>query len=770
MYSRIIKRLIWLAAFISTISAMPVYSQSDTFIVSDIKVEGLRRISAGTVFNYLPVKVGDRFSMAQSKKAIKTIYKTGFFKNVTLHRKGRVLIVRVSERPSVATIEIEGATEISEDDLKKGLRDTGLAEGRIFNKNILDRIQNELKRQYFSQGRYSVEIETEVKPLERDRVAVTITIKEGLVAKIRRINFIGNSAYDDDDILDQFTLSSGGMFTFLTSSDQYSRERLIGDTEVLSNMYLNNGYMEFRIESTQVSISPDKESIYITINMDEGSKYSFGKYKLAGKLAGEGDKIRPLIDIEEGSVFSRNKITKTTQAITRVLGKKGYAFANVNPIPDIDKKNRKVNFTFFVDPGKRVYVRRINFYGNSVTRDDVLRREMRQLEGAWFSPDLVNRSRIRLQRLGFFDAVNIETPQVPGTDDQVDINVNVKERPTGNLLFGVGYSDAEGALINGSITEKNLLGSGKELSASFDNSQASKHLNLKYINPYYTDNGVQRGFSLYAREVDAEAADTAPYVLSTNGLGVFFTLPTTERQSLSTGIAYETNTITVDRDDGSRVAIDFVDKYGEKTAALKYTLGWSLDSLNKALFPNDGGKIRTSFEATIPGSDVEYYRFTAEASHYIPLGKYFAFRSKLDWGYGRGYGDSVNLPFFKNFYVGGTSTLRGYESRSLGPEDINTGQSIGGNKRLLGNLELFMPVPGADLDNSSMRLSLFVDSGMVYPFGQEVESDLMRHTAGVAFHWFSPIGPLSFSYAKPLNEKDGDELEKTQFSVGVPFR
>ncbi|MDH5633677.1 MAG: outer membrane protein assembly factor BamA [Gammaproteobacteria bacterium] len=740
------------------------------FVVSDIRVEGLNRISAGTVFNYFPVKVGDSFAMSKSQDAIRAVYKTGFFTDVSLHRKGTVLIVRVKERPSIASIKLEGAKEISESDLRKGLKDAGLAEGRIFSRTLLDRIQNELKRQYFSQGRYSVEIDTIIEDLERNRVAVNITVKEGLVATIRQINLIGNKEYSDDDILDEFMLSSTGMFSFMSSSDQYSRERLIGDTEILMNMYRNNGYMNFNIESTQVSISPDKENIYITISMSEGDKYFFGDYKLSGNLIGADKEIAEAVAVDSGSVFSRDSITKTTQAITGILGKEGYAFANVNAIPDVDEKTKKVNLTFYIDPGKRTYVRRINFFGNAVTRDDVLRREMRQLEGGWFSPALVNRSRVRLQRLGFFDAVNIETPQVPGTDDQVDINVMVKERPTGNLLLGIGYSDVDGALVNGSISEKNLLGSGKELSASFDNSKSSKHVNLKYVNPYYTDNGIERGFTLYAREIDAEAADTAPYILSTNGLGVFFTFPTTELQSLNAGVAYESNKITVDPVTGSRVAIDFVDRYGEDTNALKVTMGWSLDSLNKALFPSSGGRIRLSIEGTTPGSDVEYYRTTTDASYYIPLTHYFTFRSKLDVGYGRGFGDSISMPFYKNYYVGGSSTLRGYESRSLGPVDSNRGQPIGGNKRLLGNLELFMPVPGSDVDDSAMRLSLFVDSGMVYPYGSEIDVEQMRHTYGIAFHWFSPIGPLSFSYAWPFNEEPGDQLEKTQFSVGVPFR
>lgn len=749
---------------------MPADAKTTSFTVKDIRVEGLRRISAGTVYNYMPVKVGDVFNMTQSKAALKAIYKTGFFENVELKRKGNVLIVKVVERPSIAKIELIGASEISEDDLRKGLRDAGLTEGRIFNQDLLDKIQNELKRQYFSQGRYSIEINTVVNKLERDRVSIKINIKEGLVAKIKKINIIGNRAYDEDDILDEFTLSSSGFFSFMTSSDQYSRERLIGDIESLKNLYLNNGYMEFNVSSTQVSISPDKERIYITINITEGEKYHIAGYSLAGKMVGEEEKIKSAVTLEPGTPFSRNKITKITQSITKILGEKGYAFANVNPIPEVDKKNKTVNFTFFVDPGKRVYVRRINFYGNSVTRDDVLRREMRQLEGAWFSPNLVNRSRVRLQRLGFFDTVNIETPQVPGTDDQVDIIVTVKERPTGNLLFGIGYSDNDGALVNGSITEKNLLGSGKELSASFDNSQSTKHVNLRYVNPYYTDSGVQRGFTLYLREVDAEAADTAPYILSTGGLGVYFTFPTTEKQSLNAGLTYETNEIRVEPVVGSQSAIDFVDRYGELTGDFKFTFGWAIDSLNKALFPNDGGIIRLSVEATVPGSDLEYYRITSSASNYIPLGKYFTFRSKIDLGYGIGYGDTVAMPFFKNFYVGGSSTLRGYEPRSLGPRDINTDQPIGGNKRILGNLELFMPMPGSDVEDSAMRLSLFVDSGMVYPYGQDVDLSIVRHTAGIGFHWFSPIGPISFTYATPLNEEPEDELEKTQFSVGIPFR
>lgn len=744
-------------------------AEGDEFIIKDIEVKGLERISAGTVFNYLPVKVNDTFTVKDGQSAIRALFKTGFFSDVSLSRTGSVLIVEVKERPSVSTIKIEGSEEIKEDDLKKSLKDVGLSEGRVFNRSILERIQTELKRQYFSRGRYSVEVKTTVTPLERNRVAVNIDIKEGSVARIRQINFIGNLEFDDGDLLDKMSLSEPGLINSMFGSDKYSREKLLGDREAIRSYYQNNGFMEFRIESTQVSIAPDKESIFITINIKEGVRYAISDFKIAGKMVVPKEDLEKFITIKKGEKFSRKKLNEISKSITDYLGNLGYAFASAKPIPEINREMAEVSFTIFVDPGKRVYVRKISFTGNTNTRDEVIRRELRQIEGGWFSTSKLNRSRVRLQRLGFFDDVSIETPQVPNTADQVDIKIAVKERPTGNLLFGVGYSDVNGFLINGSITESNLFGTGKKLTLRFDNSRNTKSLRANYTDPYFTDSGILGGYRAFVTEIDAERAQTAPYVLSTAGAGMFFRVPISELRAINAGLTLEVNTLKVSAD-GAQVAIDFVEENGEKNAALKANLGWSQDSLNSAIFPTSGAFQRINGEATIPGSELEYYRTSLSVGAYFPFSRNITYRLKGELNYGDGYAGTDTLPFYRNYFAGGSNTVRGFRPRSLGPRDINTDRPIGGNKRILANMELFFPVPGTDTDNKAMRLSLFVDSGMVYGPDEQVEVDTLKYASGLAFSWFSPIGPLSFSYAFPLNSVKEDDVEKIQFTIGVPFR
>ncbi len=744
-------------------------AEENAFTIKDIEVKGLERISAGTVFNYLPVKVNDQYTVKEGQAAIRALYKTGFFSNVSLSRSGNILVVIVKERPSVATVKIEGSEEIKEDDLKKSLKDVGLSEGRVFNRSILERIETELKRQYFSRGRYSVEVKTTVTPLDRNRVAVNIEIKEGSVARIKQINFIGNLEFDDSDLLGRMTLSESGLISSLFGSDKYSREKLLADREAIRSYYQNNGFMEFGIESTQVSIAPDKESIFITINMKEGLRYTISDYKIAGKMVAPKEDLEKFISIKKGEKFSRQKLNDISKSITDYLGNLGYAFAKVNPIPEIDRESAEVGFTIFIDPGKRVYVRKISFTGNTNTRDEVIRRELRQIEGGWFSTSKLNRSRVRLQRLGFFDNVSVETPQVPNTVDQVDIKIAVKERPTGNLLFGLGFSDVNGFLINGSITESNLFGTGKKLTVRFDNSRSTKSVRATYTDPYFTDSGILGGYRLFVTEIDAERAQTAPYILSTAGAGMFFRVPISELRAINTGLTFEVNTLKVS-EDGAQVAKDFVEANGEKNAALKVTLGWSQDSLNSAIFPTSGAFQRINGEATVPGSELEYYRTSLSVGVYIPFSRSVTYRLKGELNYGDGYSGTDALPFYKNYFAGGSNTVRGYKPRSLGPRDISTDRPIGGNKRFLANMELFFPMPGTDSDNKAMRLSLFVDSGMVYGPDEQVDVDTLKYASGLAFSWFSPIGPLSFSYAFPLNSVKEDDVEKIQFTIGVPFR
>ncbi len=520
------------ALFVCAVS-VPLAQAIETFTIADIRVEGLQRISAGTVFNYLTVKVGDTLTEDSARDAIRALFKTGFFKDVQLERADKVLVVKVQERPSIDSIKITGTKDLEEDALKKGLKEVGLAEGRVLDSSVLDKTEQELKRQYFSRGRYAVKVKTTVTPLERNRVGILIEVAEGRVTKIEQIALVGNKSFSDKQLLDVFKLSPSTLFSFLTKNDQYSKQQLAGDLESLRSYYQNRGFLEYSADSTQVSITPDKQQIYVTVNITEGKKFTISSVKLAGKLIIDEAELRKLIGVAPGAVFSRQEVTESSKRISDRLGDEGYAFANVNAVPDIDRDKNTVAFTFFVDPGQRVYVRRINIYGNISTNDDVLRREMRQLEGAWFSTSKVQRSRERLQRLGYFDDVNIETPAVSGTADQVDINVTVKERLVNNFLAGVGYSDVDGLLLNANITLKNLFGTGKELSTSIDTSKSNKQFNISYLDPYYTQEGISRSLNVYSSRVDAAAANTAAYNSSTLGAGVLYGIPIGEDRTIS---------------------------------------------------------------------------------------------------------------------------------------------------------------------------------------------------------------------------------------------
>ncbi len=759
-----------LAALLLCVLHAPVGLAMEPFVVKDIRVDGLQRIAAGTVFNYLPVKLGDTLTEQRSQEAVRALFKTGFFRDVRLDRDKNVLIVNVIERPSIAGIKIAGTKEMSEEDLKKGLKEIGLAEGRVFNKSLLDRVEQELRQQYFARGYYAVTIRPTVTPLERNRVDINIDVAEGEVARIREINLVGNRLFSDKQLLKLFTLGPRPWYALFSSRDKYSKQKLAGDLERLRNFYQDQGFLEFNIDSTQVSISPDKEKIYITVNITEGKKYTVTGFKLAGTFVVPEKDLSDLVSVKAGSVFSRKEVTESTKKMSDRLANDGYAFANVNAIPDVDKEKSRVSFTFFVDPGRRVYVRRVNFSGNVASRDEVMRREMRQMEGGWYNAEKIQRSRVRLQRLGFFDDVNVETPAVPGVADQVDVNVSVKERPTGNLLLGVGYSDTDGLLLNASITQSNLFGTGKELGASFDNSRSTTNFNIRYVNPYYTKDGISRGFNIFSSTVDASAADTAAYTVDSQGVGVFFGIPLSEDNKIDVGADVEKIDLHTNSS-SAQVAQDFVAKHGSSNTVLKTTIGWSHDSLDSLLLPTSGALQRFSAEISVPGTDIEYYKLTYLAGRYWPLSETYTFKVKAELGYGSSYGDTDALPFYKNFFAGGSSTVRGFSSRSLGPRDsLPPNDPIGGNRRVLANMELLFPLPGSSRDNKSMRLSLFADGGMVYGPGERLDLGQLRYSSGLAFNWFSPVGPLSFSYAIPLNDKPGDRTESFQFTLGVPLR
>ncbi len=749
--------------------------QSADFQVADIRVEGLQRIAAGTVFNYLPVQVNDVVGDDITGDIIRSLYSTGFFNDVRVEREGNVLVILVQERPAVARIDITGNKSIKTEELKAGLADIGLSEGRVFNKAVLDRIEQELKRQYFASGRYGVDVESTVSPLERNRVAVRIAIQEGLTARIKQINIIGNEAFTEKKLLKQFELGKTKWTSFYSKNDQYSKEKLGADLETLRSFYLDQGYINFKIESTQVSISPDKKDMYVTIAIDEGDVFRVSDIQLAGEPAVAASKLFPLIQMRRGEIFSRKTTTESADRISAYLGNEGYAFANVNTIPEIDEAGKTVAVTFFVDPGKRVYVRRINMKGNTRTRDEVLRREMRQLETAWFSTDQVRRSRERLQRLGFFDDVTIETPAVPGTPDQVDVNVTVKEKPSGNLLAGVGYSQSQGILFNTSITQNNFLGTGKRISFAFNTSKSNQLYQIAYTNPYFTVDGISRGYELSYRATDFDQYVGSDYTTDVGIAGINFGLPISDTSRASLGLRYQYTKFRAGS--SSLLAQDFVLENGDQFNDFFLRATYVNDSRDSAVFATKGTLMTVTGEVAIPGSDLEYYRVSMRGNHYVPLNRSFTFALSGDLGYGNGYGDTEQMPFFENFFAGGPGSVRGWKAGYLGPRETYGDQDpVGGNLQLAGSVELFAPAPIGGKFKDTLRVGAFFDFGNVWwtesdPLVTPTGFDLgdLRYSTGVSVAWLSPLGALSFSVAYPLNEEPDDETQVFQFSFGQNF-
>jgi outer membrane protein insertion porin family len=755
-----------IATLIAALLASPAFA-FDPFTVTDIRVEGIQRTEAGTIFGYLPVKVGDTLTGDKASDAVKRLFATGFFKDVRLEIDGTVLVVLIEERPAIASIEFEGLKAFDKEQLRKGLKDVGLAESRIFDRALVDRAEQELKRQYLSQGYYGVQITTTVTPLERNRVGLNFNIVEGSIARIKQINIIGASVFTEGDLLDLFVLRTPGWFTWYTKNDQYSKQKLSGDLETLRSYYLNRGYLEFNIESTQVSISPDKQDIYITINVSEGEKYTVSSVKLAGELLLPEDELIKLVKVRPGENYSREKLADSTKVISERLGNEGYAFANVNVAPEIDKDKHEVDITILVDPGRRVYVRRINVTGNSKTRDEIVRREMRQTESSWFDASKINKSRTRITRLGYFDDVTVETPSVPGTTDQVDVNINVRERPTGNLTLGAGFSSTEKVILSGSIQQDNLFGSGNSAALSVNTSKINTVYSLSYTNPYYTVDGVSRGFDIYHRNYDTSSlTSVARYSARSTGAGVRFGVPLTEDDTINYGLSYDRTTLKINADSLQRYQ-DYVAEFGRSYSSLLGTIGWTRENVDDRLYPTKGQSHRISTELTLPGGTLRYYRLNFQEQVFFPLSLKSTLALNGEFGYANGY-KGRQLPFFRNYYAGGIGSVRGYEPSSLGPVDPATGDRLGGNRRLLLSTELLFSMPGAGLDKST-RLGVFVDGGQVWGADEKMGFGTLRYSAGISFTWISPVGPLKFSLGRPLNKKEGDKLQALQFQMGTVF-
>ncbi len=771
----------WLAALLGLCLARIAFA-FEPFVIRDIRIEGIQRVEAGTVFGYLPVKVGETMTEEKAAQAIRALFETGLFTDVRVEVEGDVLVVVVAERPAIAQIDFVGMKEFPADKVRKALRDNGIAEGRTYDKALVDQAEQEIKRQYLATGRYGVTVTTTITPLDRNRVAVNFTIDEGEVAKIKAINIVGNHAFSESELLDLMQLQTSGWLSWYTKNDQYSRQKLSADLETIRSYYLNRGYLDFNIDSTQVSITPDKRDIYIVINVAEGDKYTVSDIKLGGELLLPEAELARLVTIKPGEPFSREKLAESSKRITERLGNEGYAFANANAVPDVDKEKRTVAFTIMIDPGRRVYVRRINVVGNTKTRDEVIRRELRQLEGAFYDGQKIQDSRTRVNRLGYFDGVELETEPVAGTTDQVDVSLKVKEKPTGAVLFGLGFSSSDKLIVQGSVNQANIFGSGKAITLNASTSKINRNIGLAYTNPYFTVDGVSAGFNVYDRRFDAQALQIGNYITETLGAGVSFGFPITDLDRITAGLAIEQTKIDLFEDSPPRF-VEFVNQNGSDPVGLPLTLAWTRDRRDSALLPTTGTLQRLFGEVALPGFDLKYYKVSYDASWYFPVTRDITTVLRGLIGWGGGYSGS-QLPFFKAYYAGGTNSVRGYEQGSLGPADQNG--VLGGSRTILGSAEVLMPMPGMGQDKS-LRVGWFVDAGQVWTdqpglelgdkttffntsTGQVQTVDLsLRYSTGAILAWNSPFGPLRAFYSFPLNSQPGDRLQRFQFIFGQQF-
>jgi outer membrane protein insertion porin family len=771
----------------------------DNFTISEIRVDGLSRIAPGTVFTYLPVERGDTLTSERAAASVRALYKTGFFNDVSLSHQGDILIITVKERPQISKIAIRGNKDVQEDDLRKGLKGIGLVEGESFDPLKLDEVQGELTRQYYNRGKYNVSVKTSAVNLDRNRVEVSITIAEGKAAQIKHINIVGNHTFSDHDIRKEFESNTTGWLSWYTKNDQYSREKLSGDLEKLTSYYMDRGYVDFNVDSTEVSISPDKRRIYVDADISEGTIYNVGDIKLTGELILNEADLRKLITVQPGELFSRRKVEASADAITSVLANIGYAFAEVHPIPDIDKDKHIVGINFNIEPGKRVYVRRIVFSGNAHTEDEVLRREMRQLEGAWYSQAAIDRSKIRLQRLGYFSNVTIDTPKVPGTDDQIDVDVTVAEENSGSFQFGVGYSQVQGVIASISVQQDNFFGTGDRVGVTVAQSSFIKRYELSYYEPYLTDDGLGLGYNLRHTELDQGQANIASYLTNTDSFSTYLGIPISESDTVNTQLGLSQTAITVFPGITPASFINYLVQVGHRTFhAVDAQLSWAHDTRNKYWNPTRGSLQTLSLEATLPGATVEYYKLNYRFGQYFPLNDTFTFYGHFNIGYGDSYGkiDSVDnlhnsngdgdkkeitgLPFFENFFAGGVTDVRGFRDNTLGPYEVldptvcpstnsRCRQPLGGAFKTVGSAEVIFPLPWSDADDDRTRLSWFVDVGNVFKDYGAFDVGELRASTGISLHWRAPVGPIVINVAKPLRSEKGDDTEVLQFTFGNTF-
>jgi outer membrane protein insertion porin family len=758
-------------------------TSSLAFVISDIRVEGLQRVSAGTVFGAVPYSVGDNIGAEEIRTIARSLFQTETFDDVQIGRDGNVLVIVVKERPTIDSLEFEGNKAIKTEALIEGLQGSGLSEGQIFKKVTLDQIASDLERQYVSQGRYDANIETTIENLPRNRVAIKVDVYEGNVSGIRHINIVGNTVFDDETLIELLELKLPGWLSFYTKDDQYSREKLQSDIEVLESYYLDRGYLTFSVDSTQVSIAPNMEDVYITVNVIEGDQFKISAVEVAGELRDiPEENIRALLLTQEGQTFSRQYMTLSEERIESALGNAGYTFASATGEPAADDDGETVTVKYFIDAGKRAYVRRLSFQGNTVTQDHVLRREMRQMEGGWASTAMIEGSKIRLQRLGFFKEVNVETPSVPGTDDQIDVNYTVEEQPSGSISATVGYAQRMGLILGLGYQESNVFGTGNSINIGINRSDYQQSLNLSFFDPYYTVDGVSRGYSTFFRKSDYEERNIASFSTDSYGLTVSFGYPISEVSRIGLSVGLERTEIKEGVIPAQEIS-EFLDEEGNEFDLVSLTASYSMSALNRGLLPSGGRSQSLSFEMTIPGSELEYYRLNYTGQIFYPLFNPFVLRLRANLGYGEAYGGTENFPFYKHFFAGGMGSVRGYESNSLGPRStpspqdrFNDPDPIGGNALVELSAEVLFPLPFIE-DQSQLKSVLFFDAGNVFNTNcPEVsvyclgfDNGELRYSAGIAVTWITGFAPISFALAFPVNDKEGDESESFQFELGKTF-
>ena len=752
------------AALVSLAFAAQMAWAVSPFTVRDIRVEGLQRVEPGTVFASLPVRIGDTYNDDKGAALIRALYALGLFSDVRVETQGDVLVVVVQERPTIATVEFAGNKEFNNEVLQGVLRDAGVTAGRPYDRALADRAEQEIKRQYINRSLYGAEVQTTVTPVERNQVRLTFNVIEGRSARIKDITIIGNHAFSEGTLKDLFDLDSGGWLDWYTKSNQYSRGKLNADLESLRSYYLARGYLDFKIDSTQVAISPDKESIGITINITEGDRFVVSGVSIDGNLLGRDDEFKSLITIKPGEAYNATQVAETTKAITDHLGNYGYAFAQVEAVPEVDRANNRVAIDLRVEPGRRAYVRRINIIGNARTRDEVIRREFRQYESSWYDAEKIKLSRDRVDRLGYFTELSVSTADVPGAPDQVDLNVEVKEKPTGNISIGAGYSSAEKLALTFGLTQDNVFGSGNRLDLQVNTGKYNRTLVVSATDPYFTVNGVSRTVDVYYKSQKPYQDQVGNYTLVTMGVGLKFGLPVTELDTVYLGMNAERTRIKP----GTNIPaayLAYAERFGYSSAAFPFTLGWSRDSRDSALAPTSGRYQRLIGELGLLG-DARYAKADYQYQQYVPLSKSYTLAFNGEAGWGKGLGGRP-FPVFKNFYSGGLGSVRGYDQNTLGPRDV-TGAFTGGTRKFTLNTEFITPFPGAGNDRT-LRLFGFVDAGALYGDGQKISADGLRYSTGIGLSWISPLGPLRFALAFPLRKRPGDRIQRFQFQIGTSF-